>query len=203
MRLHQDTIKTYNKIAQSYNSTHLDPSFWKSEFKLFKNLIPGNKIIDLGCGAGRDATLFLENNFDYTGLDASSEMLKEARKRSPTGKFVLGDFHQLNFPDESFDGFWAAASLLHAPKKDIEDVLNGIRHILKPGGVGFISLKETRNIDEGVIKEDKYGGIKRYFSFYTSKELADILKKTGFVVIKNLIHKEGETNWLCYFVKKL
>ncbi len=203
MTFHQDTIKTYNKIAQHYNKTHFNSSFWKKEFKLFKSLISGNKIVDIGCGAGRDATLFLQNNFDYTGLDASSEMLKEARKRAPTGKFILGNFYQLDFPDETFDGFWAAASLLHAPKTDIESVLNEILRILKPGGVGFISLKETQNIDEGMIKEDKYGGIKRYFSFYTPKELGKILKKTGSVVIKNLIHKEGDTNWLCYFVKKL
>src|SRR3989344_8642314 len=79
------TIKTYNRIAKRYSKKHSDPIFWKKEFLIFKKLIKGRKIIDIGCGAGRGAVLFEQANFDYKGIDASSEMISLARKQIKKG----------------------------------------------------------------------------------------------------------------------
>ena len=65
--------------------------------------------------------------------------------------FVLMDFQYLKFPPRSFDGFWAAASLLHTPKRKIKSVLGNIHKILKPEGVGFISLKRKTSFEEELI----------------------------------------------------
>ena len=79
--LNQKTIKTYDTIAKGFSDSHFDPNFWKKEFEIFQKLISGKpphkgapvggispphqdflcggkKIIDIGCGAGRDAILF-------------------------------------------------------------------------------------------------------------------------------------------------
>jgi len=198
-----ETTKTYNRIAEEYGKTHFDPSFWGKEFQIFNKLIDGKKVIDIGCGAGRDAVLFTQEDFDYTGIDYSKEMLSIARKRAKTGKFILMDFYDLNLPKNSFDGFWAAASILHIPKRKIAKVLQDIRKIIKPNGVGFISIKERKSIGEGIIKEGKYGGIARYFAFYDKKEFQKLLESNGFSVIRSHTLKEGDTNWLCYFVDKV
>ncbi|KKR38060.1 MAG: Methyltransferase type 11 [Candidatus Woesebacteria bacterium GW2011_GWB1_40_101] len=190
----EKTIKTYDEIAKHFSDTHFDSIFWQKEFKIFQKLIKGNKVIDIGCGAGRDAVLFEKAGFDYTGIDASSGMLKEAKKRVKKGKLILMDFYNLKFPPETFDGFWAAASILHIPKHRAAKVLRNIIKIIKPNGVGFISVKEKQSINEGIIKENKYGGIQRYFAFYTQKEFEKKLKEATL--------KESNTNWLCYFVRK-
>ena len=197
------TVQTYNKIAKEYSESHFDPKFWGKEFKIFEGLIKGKKVIDIGCGAGRDAVLFIENGFDYTGIDASSEMLRIARGRVKEGKFLLMDFYELDFPRNTFDGFWAVASMLHVPKIKAAKVLREIREIIKQYGVGFISVKERKSMVEGVIKENKYGGIKRYLSFYKKEEFQKLLRSNGFSIIKSHILKEGDTNWLCYFVEKV
>lgn len=199
------TVRTYDKIAQHFSDTHYETTFWAKEFIVFKQLLTSGKIIDIGCGAGRDAVLFVESGFDYTGIDASSGMLSQARKRVKRGKFLLMDLYKLNFPKEVFDGFWAAASLLHVPKANIASVLQGIAQIIKPGGIGFISVKQKTGMDEGMIQEKKYGGIKRYFAFYDRSEFQSILETNGFKVIRKHILKENDvykTQWLCYFVKK-
>ena len=67
------------------------------------------------------------------------------------------DFYKLNFPSGSFDGFWASASLLHIPKNKIHQVLSDIKNIIKPNGIGFISLKQKTHLGAGLITEDKYG----------------------------------------------
>ncbi|MFA4880541.1 MAG: methyltransferase domain-containing protein [Candidatus Doudnabacteria bacterium] len=242
MNSDQKTIKTYNKIAKEYAARgYSNPLFWHREFKIFQKLISGKKIIDIGCGSGKDALLFIKNKFDYIGIDASSGLLREARKfinpvREPhslnpsrnlfltgsalknsnhqlksvafsngvkSGKFILMNFYKLNFPRNHFDGFWAAASLLHIPKRRVAKVLRAIRKIIKPQGVGFIALKEKRHLDEGIIKEKKHGGIERYFAFYTKSEFKKILEQNGFEILKNHIRQEEDTNWLCYFVKKI
>ena len=51
----------------------------------------------------------------------------------------------------------------------------------------------------------KFGGIKRYFAFYTKKEFSQVLIDSGFKIIKSYEKPEGDdfgTIWLCYFVKK-
>lgn len=200
------TIQAYDKTASIYSKTHFGP-FWIREFQLYKKLVPGKKILDIGCGAGRDAVVFVKNRFDYLGIDASEGMLKAAKERVEKGKFRKMDFYKLKFPANSFDGTWAAASLLHIPKKRVKGVLKEIKRVLKPNGISFISLKEKTKHDEGLFPYERSPGTFRYWSYYTQEEFKTILKRVGFELIKSIKHKEKEkdgsiTIWLCFFAKK-
>lgn len=198
----QKTIDTYNKIAPKYSDSHF-VHFWIEEFDKFKNYVSGKKVIDIGCGAGRDAAVFVENDFDYTGIDASEGMLKVARERVPTGKFHQMDFYNLEFPENTFDCFWAAASFLHVPKADVPTLIREAQKVIKTGGIGFIAIKKKTDKDEGLIEEDKYGGIARYFSFYDVEEFKQILENCNLEVLEVMEHTENDgTQWLCYFVRK-
>lgn len=200
MDIKRKTAETYDKIASVYSNTRV-AHFWVDEFDFFKSIIDGKKVIDMGCGEGRDAIIFTKNGFDYTGIDISSGMLKIAKERVKSGVFQQADFSETDFPNGTFDGFWAAASFIHVPKDDIRSVLQEARRVTKAGGVGFISMKEKTGIDEGMITDEKYGGASRYFSFYTQDEFRKILEENGFSILKFATHAEGKNNWLCYFVK--
>lgn len=201
------TIEAYNKTAQIYSKTHFQP-FWVKEFEFYKKVVPGKKVLDIGCGAGRDAMVFVKHKFDYLGIDASEGMLKVAKERVKNGKFRKMDFYKLKFPANSFDGTWAAASFIHIPKNRINRVLKGIKKILKPGGISFFSFKEkNKNSKEGLIPYERNPGTFRYRSYYTQKEFEDILKSVGFKIVKFIKHREKEkdgstTVWLCFFAKK-
>lgn len=201
----QLTISAYDKIAQNFSASHYD-SIYINGFDKFKSLIPGKKILEIGCGAGRDAELFIQSGFDYVGTDASIEMVKVASKRNPTGIFKQMDFYKLEFPDNYFDGFWAAAAFLHVPKKEVAKLILEAKRVIKANGVGFISMKERTDRGEGLIYQALAGGIQRYFAFYTEKEFKSKLLDSGFKVIdftKVIENDERKTVWLCYFVKKL
>ena len=199
----EQTINTYNKIAPKFSESHYI-HFWVEEFKKYKDLIKGKKVLDIGCGAGRDAVVFVENGFNYTGIDASERMLKVAQERVPQGTFKVMDFYHLEFPDNTFDGFWAAASFLHVPKSDVSTLIQEARRVIKQNGVGFISIKKKTIKEEGLIEENKYGGIARYFSFYDKEEFKKILVDCKFNVLEVTEHLEDDgTEWLCYFVKKV
>lgn len=197
------TVGTYNKIAASYSNRHF-AHFWVKEFDFLKSIINDKRVLDIGRDAGRDAAVFVANGFNYTGIDISEGMLRVAEGRVPEAKFRLMDFDQIDFSDDSSDGFWAAASFLHVPKKDVGKCLQEAKRVTKVGGVGFISLKERTEMEEGMIEENKYGGISRYFAFYAQDEFKKILEGNGFSIIKTTKHIEDDerkTSWLCYFVK--
>lgn len=202
----KNLIRTYNRIAPNYFKRQgTDYKFWLPEFKIFKQNINGKKVVDIGCGVGRDARMFRKYGFDYLGIDASPKMIDVARKQVKAAKFRVMNFYRLNFPADSFDGFWAAASLLHVPKNRVAKVLQQIKRILKNKGVGFISLKQKTVIDEGVIKEQKYGArIARFFAFYRKKEFERVCKTAGFKVLKSYLKKsDGDRVWLCFLIQKV
>lgn len=199
------TLKTYAKVAPEFARRHFNSKFWANEYTLFKKLIKGKKVVDIGCGTGRDARLFTQDKFDYLGTDASSAMLKVAKKLVPKAKFKIMDMTRLKLPTRSFDGFWSSASLLHIPKAKVGGVLESLGKILKDDGVGFISIKFKPRAWEGMV-EDAYPGFKRFFAYYTKSAFQNLLAKHRFKVVKfrskiNYVDPD-KTRWLCFFVKK-
>lgn len=200
----EKTIETYDTIALQFTKSRI-PLFWKPEIERYESHLPGKKILDIGCGSGRDAAIFIADGLEYVGVDASEEMVRLAKEQVPAVAFKKMDFYKLDFPDDTFDGFWATASLFHVPKQEIELVLLEAKRIIRPDGIGFIALKEKTDISEGLIYEERYGGIERFCAFYEKEEFKQKLLESGFKILEITEHLDDEnqkTNWLCYLVKK-
>lgn len=105
-------------------------------------LPPGARILDAGCGSGRDVKAFSEMGFDVEAFDASAELVALARQLS--GKPIA----QMRFQDvdavEKYDGIWCCASLLHVSDAELPGVMTKLAMALKPGGVGYLSFKHGR-----------------------------------------------------------
>src|SRR4051794_32480007 len=101
------TVAYYDTHAAEYvaNTVDLDLS---ALYKPFLALIPaGGRVLDAGCGSGRDGLYFKRNGFDVTAFDASSEMVRAGSEL--LGQPVLNlTFQELDFRNE-FDGIWACA----------------------------------------------------------------------------------------------
>lgn len=85
------------------------------------------------------------------------------------------DFYDLEFEEEKFDAVWALNTLLHVPKKSLEDVLENIKKILKPRGLFYIGIYGGYD-SEGIWEEDLYEP-KRFFSFYEERQIKGVVKK--------------------------
>ena len=172
------TIDTYNKNSKIYESKHNSKNFWKKEYGEFEGGIHGKKVLDVGCGFGRDSKHFAENGFNVIGIDASLGMLKLAEK-VPLAQFMLMDMLKLSFKDKSFDGIWCCASLLHVRHEEAAFVLKGFKRVLKQGGILFVSVQEG----DGERYKSYPDGTKRFFSYYTENSLKNLVERAGFKII--------------------
>ena len=104
------------------------------------------RILDLGCGPGRDLAMFRSMGHDPIGLDGSPAFCRMARANS--GCEVLHqDFLALDLPKGVFDGIFANASLFHIPTQELPRVLNELRAALKARGVLFSSNPRGQNTE--------------------------------------------------------
>lgn len=120
---------------------------------LFDQIIKGNyedcqKILDVGCGAGRNLVYFLQNGFDVYAIDPSPEsvaivkkMARELAPALPESNFILTSAESLPFEDANFDLVICSAVLHFARSEEHFDaMLRSIWRVLKPGGLFFARL---------------------------------------------------------------
>lgn len=191
----QDTIAWYNKNAEMYvQVTAGRASAW--QIQEFTDLLPeGAKVLDAGCGGGRDTKLLSEKkNISAVGLDLSEGLLNECRKKFPELEFIHGNLLDLPFPDESFDGVWSSASLLHLDTvDDVKKALSEFYRVLKPKGAVFVLVKEQTGKEKTAVVEDTIPGQRRFFQYFTKEELNNLLTETGFTVLVQKNYNDGET----------
>lgn len=180
------TLNSYNASASHYAKNTLDLHPAEEARKFIDKLPPQAKIIDIGCGPGRDAKAFSDHGFEVIGIDFSSKMIETARQNALNVSFSVMDIEKLHFPLEFFDGAWASCALLHISKQNIATVLQNIHAILKPKGCFYLSVKQS-HIGEAFEKDARYGGLEKYWSFYEQEELITLLTHTGFKIIDILI----------------
>jgi SAM-dependent methyltransferase len=129
----------YNNNAQEFvNSTFMVDM--QSLYQPFLNLLPDfGRILDLGCGSGRDALAFKNMGYQIEAMDYSAELVKQASDL--TGIEVrLQSFYDLD-EINTYDGIWACASLLHCERHRLVDVLQRMIQSLKANGVIYMSFK--------------------------------------------------------------
>ena len=112
------------------------------------------RILDLGCGPGRDLAAFRVLGHEPIGLEGSPALAAMAREHSGCEVWEQ-DFLALNLPDEAFDGIFANASLFHVPRQELPRVLGELNATLKPDGVLFTS--NPRGDNEEGWNRGRYG----------------------------------------------
>ena len=177
----------------------------------FARGLPGKRLLDIGCGPGRDALHFAELGLEVTAVDYSVAMIRAAQVASPDinpPRFAVLDMRHVGqaFPENAFDGAWVCASLLHVPEPDVPAVLAGLHRVLAPGGRAHFSLKAGPQ-GAALVTEHKHGReITREFVFWEREQFETMLTQAGFRVIQFEGSTKGKTGdqptrWLQFTVK--
>ncbi|MFA6797172.1 MAG: class I SAM-dependent methyltransferase [Candidatus Paceibacterota bacterium] len=192
--------QTYNTgaegLSKKFNQIGLRSEDIDRAFSLFKS--KNLKVIEVGCGNGRDAKYILKHIKDYTGIDISKEMIKLSKRYLPKADFIIGDIEKVKIPS-GLDIVFAFASFLHLDKKSFEKILSKIYNKINKDGVIYISLKYNKTYKEK-IKEDEFG--KRFFYYYSIKDIQELSNKTGYKIIYKNRQNIRNNNWLTIILKK-
>ena len=163
--------------------------------------LPGLRVLDLGCGPGRDARHFASLGCVVTAVDYSKAMIRAAQAtpvEANAPRFAVLDMRDVGqaFPENAFDGAWVCASLLHVLEQDVPTVLAGIHRVLTPRGRAMISLKGGPQ-GAALITEHKHGReIRREFVFWERAAFESVLEAAGFQVLGFEADVKGMTGGL-------
>ncbi len=195
--MNNKTLDYYNQNVEDFINRTVDADMHYCQDIFIELLEPNAYILDAGCGSGRDSLYFLEQGFKVCAIDGSEEMCKAA------SDYIGKPVECLKFQDisyeETFDGVWACASLLHVPKQELPDVLRKFYRALKPGGVMYASFKY------GYKEEERLG---RFFSDYHLEEIENVFtKNAGFELVEGFETEDvrpdyADKPWVNVIVRK-
>ena len=187
-----NTLDYYNKNSEEYFNSTLNVDMTNT-YKPFLKLVPKDgKILDLGCGSGRDSMNFIKLGYEVTAVDGSKELAKKAS--ALLGKEVIAStFEELELK-EKFHGIWACASLLHIKREDLKIVLNNLYNNLEDNGVFYMSFK----YGEKEYVDDK----NRYFNCFTDESIISFINENtkynilGLYITEDKLGRANEVKWV-------
>ncbi len=143
------------------------------------------RILDFGCGPGRDLIALRAMGHQPVGLDGCAAFVAMAKKHS--GCEVLHQsFFALELEAERFDGVFANASLFHVPRGLLPRVLRSLHETLAPGGVLFCSNPRAYELDEEGFQGERYG------AYLTAESWTRVIGEAGFTLERQFLRPSGK-----------
>ena len=192
------TIEYYNQNADMFAQGTRLVDFTVVQERFAKMLPAGSRILDFGCGSGRDAKYFLEKGYRVEATDGSSELCKLA------SVFAGIEVKEMLFQDldvsGKYEGIWACSSILHLSKKELLPVIRKMCDALKDNGVIYTSFKY------GDFEGERNG---RYFTDFTEDTFCEFMKEIPELMIEeqwltsDVRPGRGEEKWLNLILRKI
>ncbi len=193
-----ETLKYYDQNAGSFVAGTVDVPFTDIQDRFLALLPQDGKILDFGCGSGRDAKYFHEKGFAVDAVDGSEEMCRYAREHTgmPVRKMLFTELTAV----EKYDGIWACSSILHLPLVELTDVFKKIIRALKTEGILYTSFKYGN-----------FAGMRngRYFTDFTEESFEKYIHGIEGIRIKMLWITDdvrlnrGNERWLNTILQKM
>ena len=178
------TIQTYDDMAAEFAQKTWNIRLERALDSFARYLIPSARVLDLGCGPGRDVEFLRQRGARVIGADLSLGMLYEARTRVGDA-LVCGDMCALPCASALFDGVWLCAALLHLPREDAPHALAEAHRILRATRPLYVSVQQGT----GERWVETCGA--RLFVYYQPDELAAIVRATGFDVQESWVGEDA------------
>ena len=177
-----DTLQYYDQHAKAYVDSTRDVEFSQTQERFLQYLEPGARILDFGCGSGRDTKYFRNRGFRVEAVDGSAEFVRIASEYTGINvrRMLFQDLDEV----ERYDGIWACSSILHLPCAELEVVLGKMARALRRRGIVYTSFKY------GTEEGERSG---RYFTNMTEAKMAGLLERIPVY--------DGEEMWVTFDVR--
>lgn len=172
-----NTLTYYNQNAAQFCQNTISVEFTATQHRFLSHLPTAARILDFGCGSGRDTKAFLEQGYQVEAIDGSEELCNLASQY--TGIQVRHMFFQELSAVSEYDGIWACSSILHLSRDELSEVMRKMVIALKSNGIIYTSFKY------GTFEGERAG---RYFTDMTEQTFADF--------IQNIKELQVEEEWV-------
>ena len=184
---------TYDALASRYDdwSAAVVPDVreeWARRIDAF--LIPGERVVELGCGTGVPVGRLLSATYDYTGVDASAGMIAKARAVLPNARVLHADMHTVRFSPGSLGAVVAFYSIGHTPRERHATLFAAIASWLRPGGV-FIGNVHSHDDPDDYESNWLDAGPMRWSGFDGATNIT-LLADAGLQVIESAVIEHVE-----------
>jgi len=136
-----NTKEYYNKKAQEYaenqsfkNWSNKAEKQYKSHIDKFLEKLNFDKVLDAGCGPGRDTEYIAQQGYQTTGIDNAEQMIKQAKKQEHQANYQQMNITDLKFEDKTFDGIWCNSTMQFLNMEQMLKALQEFERTLKAGG---------------------------------------------------------------------
>jgi len=156
-----------------------------------QSFLRGSKVLDIGCGMGRDLNALMKSKMDALGVDSSSAMLDELRSKfSMLSDRVWMDGLPFlkSVADNDYDGVLCSAVLMHIEEQHLFDAAFTIRRILRTGGTFLMSVPGPDLTVDAKTNRDTKG---RLFNGVTPEKYQFIFERLGFKLINRWHNEDG------------
>ncbi len=194
------TLADYDQTAERFREGTRDHDVSQNIEALLRHLEgqAPQRILDFGCGPGRDLKTFTRLGHSPVGVDGSAEFVAMARADSGCEVWHQ-NFLALDLPPAHFDGIFANATLFHVPLSELPRVLKALHATLKPRGVLFSSNPRGDN-------REGWNG-RRYGAYHDFDSWKRYLTDTGFVELEHYYRPAGlpreQQPWLASVWRKV
>ena len=191
------TIDYYEKNADRFTAETQSVDFEELQERFLRLINEAGKILDFGCGSGRDTKYFISKGYTVDAIDGSERICHIATQK--TGIEVRQMFFSELDVEETYDGIWACASILHLPKDELRDVICKMIRATKNGGYIYTSFKY------GDFEGYRNG---RYFKDFTESSFEGFIEGfSGAEIVEKWISLDvrpgrGDEKWLNIILQK-
>jgi SAM-dependent methyltransferase len=195
------TLDHYNRGAEEFREFTRDHDVSQNINALLAAIegAPPFRILDLGCGPGRDLVAFTRLGHVAVGLEGAGPLAAMAREASGCAVWQQ-NFLTLDLPQGQFDGIFANASLFHVPGAILPRVLHELFDALLPNGVLFCSNPRAFDADSEGWHGDRYG------SYLTIDSWTRVICSAGLVLEHRFLRPSGkparEQPWLAMVCRR-
>lgn len=147
----EETIKYYDANAAAFTEGTKDVEFTDTQDKFLGYLKEHSRVLDFGCGSGRDTKYFMSKGLSVDATDGSAELVKMASEY--TGITVRQQLFQELDAKEIYDGIWACSSILHLPMEELITVFGKMADALVSKGIVYTSFKYG---DEETVRNGRF-----------------------------------------------